>query len=644
MIRHGYVATLLLGCSGILPAQNASSQPQLRAPWIGTKHITQGNHGSVSHNVCGQRTLEPNNCNWENTFAIDIDLNYETVLAAADGQVTYASDNINPTGGRQMAITHSGSDGNQYTTVYMHLSQILVYSGTVTQGQPIAISGSSSGGSETGTSHHLHFHMWAGFASRDSHTIAMEALHLKRSGVDTGYRLYDARNGDLDDSRVAGATFESNCNCAGGSSIGYPVGGGIPTHPSGTLVKVASSGTVFLLRGPDSSTPSVYRSGIANLAALHNPFNQSYAGDQLVQGNIITIADDEMNQYPINGIFSSAKQLSGNGLTVPDGLLIIDPGSGEISIISAGRRRPFTASDIFVGLGYKYCNVLLDARYKSYPIGDPVGTSRGSSSGTEIIQNGGFENGTVNWSTPDWGSNPPPWLIATNVHSGNTSLCLGNSLSTSEASGISSIYQWVNIPGDIGSVSLSFWYFPWTSDSSTSYDGQEVRIYDNQGNLASTPMKVLDGSGTWKQKEIDLSSYQGQRIAVLFDVYQDGAGDPTGMCIDDVSIHPGGGGGPSGPNVQISFRPNPVSRSNDGKWYYTVVLQETSGISVNLTGMMIGGTDYSDKIGTWFGSAQLAANGQLSVDIVSSGGNGGLLTWTFSGNGLSWSQDVNLLP
>jgi hypothetical protein len=103
----------------------------------------------------------------------------------------------------------------------------------------------------------------------------------------------------------------------------------------------------------------------------------------------------------------------------------------------------------------------------------------------------------------------------------------------------------------------------------------------------------------------------------------------------------GGGGSAGTPNIQISFSPNPVTRGSDGKWAYSVTLRETNGVAVNLTGLSIGGTDYSQNIASWFGTNQLAANGQITGGFTSTG-SAGTLTWTFSGSGLTWSQSVTL--
>ncbi|MCK4735436.1 MAG: Ig-like domain-containing protein, partial [Methanophagales archaeon] len=180
-----------------------SEQPQLKAPWEGTKKITQGNFGSYSHY---------NHGTWDNTYAIDVALNYESVLAPASGVVIDVDSDEGGLGGKELAIEHTGPTGKKFVTVYLHLSDIFVKDGeVVSQGQVIANSGAT--GEVTGP--HLHFHMWKPKGSEpewayDSHTMPIERLVLKQVGVDSDFREYDARKGDLNDSKVAGKFFKSN--------------------------------------------------------------------------------------------------------------------------------------------------------------------------------------------------------------------------------------------------------------------------------------------------------------------------------------------------------------------------------------------------------------------------------------------------
>ena len=176
-----------------------SEQPQLKAPWSGTATITQGNNGATSHHDYGT---------WDNTYAIDVALTIGSdILAPANGTVVYSDNDAGGAGGKEIAIEHIGTTGKKFVTVYLHLSEILVGVGDpVVQGQVIAKSGDT--GNVTGP--HLHFHLWNGTGSYDSHTMPIERLVMKQSGVDTDFREYDARIGELDNDKIADKLFESN--------------------------------------------------------------------------------------------------------------------------------------------------------------------------------------------------------------------------------------------------------------------------------------------------------------------------------------------------------------------------------------------------------------------------------------------------
>jgi murein DD-endopeptidase MepM/ murein hydrolase activator NlpD len=184
-----------------------SEQPVLKAPWAGMAKISQGNRGWKSHNTCYNRELEPRDCNWENTYAIDVNLPVGSdVLAPAEG-VIFDIVNKPNSGGKELIIQHTVPTGKKFYTVYLHLDKILVEKNKpVTQGWVVAKSGDT--GIVTGP--HLHFHLWSEIGSYDSHTIPIERLVLKQVGVDNDFREYDARKGELDNVNIAGKDFESN--------------------------------------------------------------------------------------------------------------------------------------------------------------------------------------------------------------------------------------------------------------------------------------------------------------------------------------------------------------------------------------------------------------------------------------------------
>lgn len=179
-----------------------SNQPEFRGPWKGIARITQGNRAphipSYSHYDHG---------NWDNTYAIDVALPVGSdVLAPADGLVTWYDDDPSGSGGKELAIEHIGQTGKRFTTVYLHLNEIIIKSGAVTRGQTVAKSGDT--GIVSGP--HLHFHIWSEVEPRDSHTLPIERLVMKEVGVDFDFRVYDARKGDLDNVRIEDRWFESD--------------------------------------------------------------------------------------------------------------------------------------------------------------------------------------------------------------------------------------------------------------------------------------------------------------------------------------------------------------------------------------------------------------------------------------------------
>lgn len=217
MRGNKFLALILVGAFFVLGKHSISFSGQLtlKAPWKGKAIITQGNNGDVSHNVCGKRSLDnycttTECCAWENTYAIDIALKEGTeVLAPVDGEVEYIDEDPKELGGRELAIKHIGSDGEEFVTVYLHLKEIITKKGKVKQGQVIAKSGSSSNG-DGGTRPHLHFHIWKGQGRYDSHTQPFERLILKRVNVDAVFKIYGTAGKSLNDLEIRGKEFESN--------------------------------------------------------------------------------------------------------------------------------------------------------------------------------------------------------------------------------------------------------------------------------------------------------------------------------------------------------------------------------------------------------------------------------------------------
>jgi hypothetical protein len=151
---------------------------------------------------------------------------------------------------------------------------------------------------------------------------------------------------------------------------------------------------------------------------------------------------------------------------------------------------------------------------------------------SQLIQNGGFETGTLaNWTT---GGVVAPTISTAQKHSGTYSALDGAS-SGSEPNGDDFLYQTITIPSTATKATLTFWYWPATTDTIT-YDWQEAQVQNTSGATLAQILKVCSNAQAWTQVTYDLTSYKGQTIRIYFNDHQDGYGDLTYMYVDDVSV------------------------------------------------------------------------------------------------------------
>ena len=151
---------------------------------------------------------------------------------------------------------------------------------------------------------------------------------------------------------------------------------------------------------------------------------------------------------------------------------------------------------------------------------------------SQLIQNGGFETGTfANWTT---GGAAVPVISTAQKHSGTYS-ALDGANSGAEPNGDDFLYQTITIPSSATKATLTFWYWPATTDSIT-YDWQEAQVQNTSGTMLAQIMKVCSNAQAWTQVTYDLTSYKGQTIRIYFNDHQDGFGDLTYMYVDDVSV------------------------------------------------------------------------------------------------------------
>lgn len=156
--------------------------------------------------------------------------------------------------------------------------------------------------------------------------------------------------------------------------------------------------------------------------------------------------------------------------------------------------------------------------------------------GTNLIVNGGFENGSSPWVESSSGGYE---LVSTaNAHTGNYSAYLCGYDNCTD-----SIKQSVAIPSSYSSLTLTFWFYSDTTETSTTtcYDYFHAKLLTSGGSTISTLMTScnIDATNGWVEETFNvgstLSSYKGQTVQVYF-VGTNDFEYPTDFYVDDVSL------------------------------------------------------------------------------------------------------------
>ena len=154
---------------------------------------------------------------------------------------------------------------------------------------------------------------------------------------------------------------------------------------------------------------------------------------------------------------------------------------------------------------------------------------------TELIGNGGFENGSTN---------PAPWTATAGVinnssseppHSGSWDAWL-DGYGTSHTD---TLAQQVTIPANATAATLTFWLHIDTAETSTTtaFDTLNVQVLNSSGTLLSTlaTFSNLNAATGYQQQTFDVSSFKGQTIQIFFKGVE-GSMLQTSFVVDDVSL------------------------------------------------------------------------------------------------------------
>jgi hypothetical protein len=178
---------------------------------------------------------------------------------------------------------------------------------------------------------------------------------------------------------------------------------------------------------------------------------------------------------------------------------------------------------------------------------------------TNILSDPGFESGGF----ASWGQcgNVNAAMSTTRAHTGTYSARAGSAGSTSgEINGDAGVCQQVTIPA---SGVLTFWYYGFSNESSTTYAYQEAELFNSSGVTVKMLWQAVDESTGWTQKTIDVSAYAGQTLYLYFGVHGDGySGSYTILYVDDVTLS--GGTSTPTPTPRPTATPVPTATPTPG--------------------------------------------------------------------------------
>ncbi|WP_156893581.1 M28 family peptidase [Actinokineospora enzanensis] len=219
----------------------------------------------------------------------------------------------------------------------------------------------------------------------------------------------------------------------------------------------------------------------------------------------------------------SAQNITLSAVGAPTGVTVsfnpssVQTGSGSTATISVGATTQSGTYPITIsGVG----SATRSATFTLTVSGTPGGCT-----GSDVIQNGGFENGTSPWTTTsgviDSQAQEAP-------HAGNYKAWLNGWGSTRTDSAA----QTVSIPAGCSNSTLTYWLHITTAETeAVAYDKLTVTV--NGTSVAS--YSNTDANGGYEQVSINVGQFAGQSVTIKFNGVED-ASLQTSFLIDDVAL------------------------------------------------------------------------------------------------------------
>ena len=334
----------------------------------------------------------------------------------------------------------------------------------------------------------------------------------------TANLTYSGESGGLNESNsdIFGTMIEFYARGGSGSTIGstggnWTIGEQLATNPLRWMYKPSL----------DGSSPDAWSSTIGNLDVHYSsgPMNRCFYF--LSQG--ATTTGNTSTSYLPNGMAGI-----GNDKAAAIWFRALTVYMTSSTTYAGARTAAISAAKDLYGAGGAEEQAVWNAFH-----GINVGSAwtSGSTSGTELVLNGGFESGTTSWTQTagvigSYTSEP--------AHTGSYDawMCGYGSAHTDY------IYQQIAIPST-ATGTLTFWLHIDTAETTTAtaYDTMKVQVLNTSGTVLATlaTYSNLNKNTGYTQKSLSLSAYKGQTIRLRFYSVEDSSLQ-TSFVVDDVSV------------------------------------------------------------------------------------------------------------
>ena len=339
--------------------------------------------------------------------------------------------------------------------------------------------------------------------------------------------------------------------------------GGDTTPPSVSASESGSSGTItFNASASDNvgvSKVEFYVDGVLKATDTTSPYAATLDSTTLADGShsLVAKAYDAANNIGTSSTVTFSVSNSSGGDTTPPTVSASESGSSGTITFNAMASDNVGVSKVefYVDGALKATDTTspyaatLDSTTlangthslvaKAYDAANNVGTSTTVSFSvnnviveTELVQNGGFESGSTNWTAT---SGVITNASGESAHAGSYFAWLdGYGSATTDT-----VAQTVTIPSGTTTATLSFWLHIDTDETTTTtvYDTLTVQLQNSSGGVLTTlaTYSNLNKNTGYAQKTFDVSAYKGQTVKIYFKGVED-ASYQTSFVLDDVSL------------------------------------------------------------------------------------------------------------